>query len=189
MMTDVLELTERGVGVACINMSCGYYEPHTDDEYTVIDDLLNAYDLVAHIITKCTKVYEHTYEYVPSKYYGYYGGYGRYGTTNKWGQTYDTGDWYDDDYKDWDILDKETSSTRYPEPNLPRFGDYADVQSFIDQLVYQNIEDYLPEDLWPYVSSDLEGFATEDEFLAEAYISWYRYANTYFNDDDDAKMF
>jgi hypothetical protein len=72
---------------------------------------------------------------------------------------------------------------------LPRFGDYADVQSFIDQLVYQNIEDYLPEDLWPYVSSDLEGFATEDEFLAEAYISWYRYANTYFNDDDEAKMF
>jgi hypothetical protein len=25
--------------------------------------------------------------------------------------------------------------------------------------------------------------------LAEAYISWYRYANTYFNDDDEAKMF
>ena len=187
MMTDVLELTERGVGVACINMSCGYYDAHTDDEYTVIDDLLNAYDLVAHIITTCTKVYGHTYEYVPSKYYGYYGNY--YGTTNKWGRTYDTGDWYDDDYKDWDIIDKETSSTRYNEPILPRFGDYADVQSFIDQLIYQNIEDYLPEDLWPYVSSDLEGFATEDEFLAEAYISWYRYANEYYNDDDDAKMF
>lgn len=192
MMTDVLELTERGVGVACINMSCGYYDPHTDDEYTVIDDLLNAYDLVAHIITNCTKVYEHTYEYVPSKYYGYYGnygGYGGHGTTNKWGRTYDTGDWYDDDYKDWDILDKETSSVRYNEPILPRFGDYADVQSFIDQLIYQNIEDYLPEDLWPYVASDLEGFATEDEFLAEAYISWYHYANTYYGDDDDAKMF
>lgn len=195
MMTDVLELTERGVGVACINMSCGYYDPHTDDEYTVIDDLLNAYDLVCHIITTCTKRYEHTYEYTPVKYYGgnYYGGnyYGKTGTTYKWGKTYDTYvDGWDaeDDYDfNWKNVDKETSSTRYNEPILPRFGDYADVQSFIDQLVYQNIEDYLPEDLWPYVSSDLEGFATEDEFLAEAYISWYHYASIYENDDD--KMF
>ena len=188
MMTDVLELTERGVGVACINMSCGYYEPHTSDEFTVIDDLLNAYDLVAHIIMTCTDVYPHTYEYTPVSSY--------YGSAYKWGKTYDRYDWDDDDYNDyyWNgnkwckQIDKETSSVRYNEPIIPRFGDYADVQSFIDQLVYQNIEDYLPEDLWPYVASDLEGFATEDEFLSEAYLSWYHYANTY-GEDDDAKMF
>lgn len=195
MMTDVLELTERGVGVACINMSCGYYEPHTDDEFTIIDDLLNAYDLVAHIITVCTDVYPHTYEYTPvSSYYGY----GKYGSTYKWGQKYDSGDWYEDDddtkwYYDgnsWSKkMDNETSSVRYGEPILPRFGDYADVQSFIDQLIYQNIEEYLPEDLWPYVASDLEGFCTEEDFMSEAYISWYHYANAYYGNDDEDGIF
>ena len=29
MMTDVQELKERGLQVSCINLSCGYYEPHT----------------------------------------------------------------------------------------------------------------------------------------------------------------
>lgn len=41
MMTDVLELKERGLGVSCINLSCGYYEPHSDEEFTVKKDLLN----------------------------------------------------------------------------------------------------------------------------------------------------
>lgn len=39
-MTDVLELANSGVGVAMANFSCGYYEPHTDDEYVVIDELI-----------------------------------------------------------------------------------------------------------------------------------------------------
>ena len=29
MLTDVLELKEKGLAVSCINLSCGYYEPHT----------------------------------------------------------------------------------------------------------------------------------------------------------------
>ena len=41
MMTDVLELKEKGLKVSCLNLSCGYYEPHTDHEFTVKKDLLN----------------------------------------------------------------------------------------------------------------------------------------------------
>ena len=41
MMTDVDELTTRNVGVSCINLSCGYYFPHTSDECTVIAELEN----------------------------------------------------------------------------------------------------------------------------------------------------
>lgn len=57
LMTDVETLMQQGLKVSCVNISCGYYEPHTDREYTVIDDLLNCLHLVEHIIKHCTKVY------------------------------------------------------------------------------------------------------------------------------------
>lgn len=60
MMTDILTLKERGLEVSCINLSCGYYEPHTDQEFTVKKDLLNCLKLVEHIIENCTEVYPHT---------------------------------------------------------------------------------------------------------------------------------
>ena len=68
MMTDVLELKERGIGVSCINLSCGYYEPHTDEEFTVKKDLLNCLRLVEHIIENCLSVYPH--ENLDTGYYG-----------------------------------------------------------------------------------------------------------------------
>lgn len=63
MMTDVLTLKEQGLNVSCCNMSCGYYQPHTDQEYTVKADLFNCLALVEHIIENCTDVYPHEYEY------------------------------------------------------------------------------------------------------------------------------
>lgn len=61
MMTDVLPLKERGLAVSCINLSCGYYEPHTDREFTVKEDLINCLHWVEHIIETCTDVYPHIY--------------------------------------------------------------------------------------------------------------------------------
>jgi hypothetical protein len=187
LMTDVLELSERGVGVSCINMSCGYYNPHTDEEFTIIDDLLNALDLVEHIVTTCTDVYPHKAEYSYSRYgYGYGCGYG-------YGHGYIGLKEDDDDYCgadfDWSNYErvekdgmtywreKKTSPTKTIEPNLVHLGDYADVESFVDQLMYQNASNFFPEDLWQYVSSELEGFLTEDEFITMAYQSWAYYAD------------
>ena len=62
MLTDVLELKEKGLAVSCINLSCGYYEPHTPHEFTVKKDLLNCLDLVRHIIGHCTGTYPHAHE-------------------------------------------------------------------------------------------------------------------------------
>ena len=62
MMTDVLELKERGIEVSCINMSCGYYRPHTDQEFTDKNDLLNCQKYVENIIENCTAVYPHKCE-------------------------------------------------------------------------------------------------------------------------------
>ena len=59
MMTDVEALKERGLSVSAINMSCGYYNPHTDEEITVKRDLEKCWRFVQHIIEDCTETYPH----------------------------------------------------------------------------------------------------------------------------------
>ena len=82
LLTDVLTLKENGLDVSCVNISCGYYNPHTDEEFTYIPDLENCLAFVEHIIETCQDIYVHKHE--SSFYYGKYDGYY---------------DWYgDDDY-------------------------------------------------------------------------------------------
>lgn len=59
MMTDVESLKENGLSVSAINMSCGYYNPHSGEEVTVKRDLEKCWRLVQHIIEDCTEVYHH----------------------------------------------------------------------------------------------------------------------------------
>lgn len=67
-MTDVLTLKENGLSVSCVNMSCGYYEPHTDHEYIVKSDLFNCLAFVEHVIENCTHHFPHEFDW--------YAGYG-----------------------------------------------------------------------------------------------------------------
>lgn len=73
LMTDVEALRERGVICSCINLSCGYYEPHTDCEFTVKSDLEKCYRFVCGIIENCTQTYPHTHEYLSNWYGDFYG--------------------------------------------------------------------------------------------------------------------
>lgn len=59
LMTDILALQNNGLAVSAINISCGYYDAHTDHEFTVKEDLLNCLACVRHIIETCTEVYPH----------------------------------------------------------------------------------------------------------------------------------
>ena len=61
-ITDVGTLVERGVGISCLNVSCGYYEAHTDREFTVLSELQNCLDFVCHIIETLTDVYPYEYK-------------------------------------------------------------------------------------------------------------------------------
>lgn len=70
MMTDVEALKERGLSVSAINMSCGYYNPHSDEEITVKRDLEKCWKFVQHIIEDCTETYPH--EVGENGCYGYY---------------------------------------------------------------------------------------------------------------------
>lgn len=149
LMTDVLELVEKGVGISCINVSCGYYNPHTDAEITVKKDLLNCLAFVEYAIANCAKVYEHKYEYLG---YGGYnlGGYG-YGGYSK-GQLKSYRDYYGgrgwDDYED---DDDELTYNNY----MPKLSDYADTESWLEDVMYC-YPDFDATDLWPMISADLD---------------------------------
>lgn len=50
MMTDVMELKERGIKASMANISCGYYNPHTEHEYVDIADVHKVTLMVSEII-------------------------------------------------------------------------------------------------------------------------------------------
>ena len=57
LYTDVSHLRETGI--SRMNISCGYYLPHTAKEYVVLSELQNTIDLCYTIGKKLTKQYEH----------------------------------------------------------------------------------------------------------------------------------
>lgn len=71
MMTDVLALKQHGLSVSCVNISCGYYNPHTNSELTRWSELDKCLEFVQHIIRDCTEVYPHTHTPVV-RYFGHW---------------------------------------------------------------------------------------------------------------------
>jgi putative aminopeptidase FrvX len=73
LFTDCFRLWERKVGISCINLSCGYYKAHSDNEYIVIDDLENSIYFTESIIEVLG---DQQYRSLPAKktrvYYGSY---------------------------------------------------------------------------------------------------------------------
>lgn len=91
-LTDVYALSENYLEVSCCNMSCGYYNPHTDEEVTSISDLERCRDFVFHIIDNCKKIYPH------EKWCG----------ANSWQRDWYSCDkdyeYYDEDYENMDAI-------------------------------------------------------------------------------------
>jgi len=80
MLTDVYTLKESGLNLSVANISCGYYNPHDDNEIVVFQDVYNCYALVCDIISNMNKTYTHKATKTPKKYndwHGYDYGYGR----------------------------------------------------------------------------------------------------------------
>lgn len=142
MMTDVLVLKENGLGVSCINISCGYYEPHTDNEFTCIPDLMNALHFVENIIETCTKVYPHEDTFMRNYYASsqkYNGLHNNPGANNRFM---------------WD--DMEPGYERNNDDIEPlKFSDYMYVEDYINDLIARNPLKSVDK-LWDYASSELE---------------------------------
>lgn len=60
LITDVVTLKQRGLNVSCCNISCGYYNPHTDCEVSKISDIEKCWNFVKHILS-LDKSYPHKY--------------------------------------------------------------------------------------------------------------------------------
>jgi len=77
-LTDVHEISQD-IGIACANMSCGYYNPHSSKEYVNVKDAVNTLDLIKELITTLGEnMHKHVAEHT---YGGYNYGYKSYGTT------------------------------------------------------------------------------------------------------------
>ena len=63
-MTDVVTLVENNiVSVSACNISCGYYKPHTKQEYIALKDMFRAINFAKDIISSLgNTVYEHVFE-------------------------------------------------------------------------------------------------------------------------------
>lgn len=71
-ITDVGVLKDNGLKISAVNLSCGYYEPHTDHEFTVKSELTNCLSFVEHIIEKCQDVFPHEEQGFNSPYWNEY---------------------------------------------------------------------------------------------------------------------
>lgn len=52
LVTDVFELQSNGVDLSAINLSVGYYEPHSNKEYVILEDAIRSLHIIRTIINK-----------------------------------------------------------------------------------------------------------------------------------------
>jgi len=76
-ITDVGQLAANGIGVCTANMSCGYYEPHSDEEIVEFDDSNKCLDMVEMIVSELGR---ERYEFTFAKRAHRWGNYG-----SEWG--------------------------------------------------------------------------------------------------------
>lgn len=60
--SDILALTLNNIGVSCANIPVGYYQPHKDDEYTVIAELEKCLSFMLCTINTLSKRFPHRYK-------------------------------------------------------------------------------------------------------------------------------
>jgi len=60
-MTDVMQLRDDNVGISAANMSAGYHNPHSDDEYIVVEELSRVCEMMEIIFREVTDTYPYTY--------------------------------------------------------------------------------------------------------------------------------
>lgn len=145
MMTDVEALKENGIGVSCINLSCGYYDPHTDHEYVVKHDMINALNFVNHIIEKCESIYPHEYSYY-DKYEDYYASYylGRGKWRKKNGEEIEEAK-LDEFYDQYETAREYISFELADNPNLTAREFIASYGQSLDLLRVEDVEDIIQE--------------------------------------------
>jgi putative aminopeptidase FrvX len=81
MMTDVMALKESDILCSMANIECGYYNPHTAQEYVNINDVQNCLNMVKKIITDMSGK-DYPCKYQAPKHKGYKSA--KYDYFNRW---------------------------------------------------------------------------------------------------------
>lgn len=92
------------LGIAAVNLSCGYYNQHTQHEYVIMSEMMRNIERGKQLIRKPCDKFEYieaVYNYDYSKYKGYYG-YGGYGSKKSYGGYNDSFDDLSDVYDNID---------------------------------------------------------------------------------------
>ena len=90
--SDICNLSPA-CGIASVNLSCGYYKAHTVYEYVIVEEMLEAIEVVKHLLDASEKV--EAFEYIEETYSW---------NRNKY---YDLGYRYDYNYDDYNTYDKD----------------------------------------------------------------------------------
>ncbi len=87
-LTDVCQLVTNGLGVCVANMSCGYYDPHSDNEFIVISEVDETLEFVLEIFEAMAGqmwlVPDEDRKVARTPYGGYSGYSGRTGHSSYW---------------------------------------------------------------------------------------------------------
>lgn len=129
MMTDVESLKEQGLSVSAVNISCGYYNPHSDEEIIVKRDLEKCWKLVQHIIEDCTDTYPHE---VGENVYGM--------------------------YDEWEIIEEEIHSILQQDPTMTGSDLYDMYQTNYPMLSPEDFNRIVDEYRTFYCCDDVELF-------------------------------
>lgn len=161
MLTDVETLSDNGLGVSAVNMSCGYYNPHTDEECTDVSELENCLAFAMDIIENCKGVYPFERKRSVVVY-----------SPTKLSHPFFWGDDDDDWGKSPSQSNKSVVHDEYEDEDVQivDFNDYANPWDALYDFCYQNM--HLSEyDLWYYVSADCDTYGITYEDFADVYDS------------------
>lgn len=113
------------LGVAAVNLSCGYYNAHTTSEYVVSSQMEANIEYAKALINDCIQRYEYIEAAPVYKSWGHYGGSYRYGST--WGYDDDDDDFLEHYYKTFKLDDPEKKNNEKKHKNSRYvFSGYAD---------------------------------------------------------------
>lgn len=137
------------LGVAAVNLSCGYYKEHTKDEYVALTQMEDSINAACDILAKTGA--DDVFEYVRSTYSGYYSGYGSYKSYD-WTKLNDK--FYYIEYIGADGTTKAFQATACSEEEaigmLAKYDPYFSYSAVVDILEDEDDEAYWSDDVYGY---------------------------------------
>ena len=201
-LTDVAQLVDNGLEVSVANMSCGYYDPHSDTEYIVISEVNDTLDFCLDIYKAMSGVVwtvENSYRNAWSgRGYGG-GGYGRGG--GRWNSlsSRDYTNQYDDWYDNYpmcggaDTKEKDKDDELFPEACYHCGSVHLTLDDAMNEMwcfdcneyVYKRADDAY--DQLEQMNAPTGDNVVDDEFRKKREDALKRYLAEAVGEDDDGK--